>query len=138
MNDDEAAVEFRSEIDGKTLLRLSYEREDDDFGMLVAEAALSDLTFTHAAPSLRGDGLDAFLAELADDWRGWQGVRGWQTLEDDLSIEATHEGHRVRLVFIVRGGLGSDGWQIRLPVPIAPGEGLTRVAKEVANLFAPG
>ena len=70
-----AAVEFRAESDERAVLRLSYEPSDLDFGTLVVEIRAAGLTCDADAPSARGDGLDSFLADLALDWRGWDGTR---------------------------------------------------------------
>ena len=63
---------------------------------------LAGLVYDETALSLKGEGLDAFLAGLARDWRGWNGVRTWDALEDGISVRATHHGKRVELLFIVR------------------------------------
>jgi hypothetical protein len=85
--------------------------------------------------SICGDGLDSFLASLAADWQGWEGTRTWNTLEHGMSIEANHEGNRVELLFIVRPGLERDKWEVRLPIRVAPGESLSRLAKASVTLF---
>ena len=33
-----------------------------------------------------------FFAELAADWRGWDGERRWRSLEGEMEIEASHDG----------------------------------------------
>jgi hypothetical protein len=40
--------------------------------------------------------LAGFFAELAASWRGWRGERTYESIEHDLRIVATHDGH-VRL-----------------------------------------
>ncbi|WP_342751726.1 DUF6228 family protein [Streptomyces cahuitamycinicus] len=37
-----------------------------------------------------GDGLDTFLTSLAEDFRGWEGVRTWHSLCYDLTLSAEH------------------------------------------------
>ncbi|MER7665397.1 DUF6228 family protein [Streptomyces sp. NPDC096193] len=37
-----------------------------------------------------GDGLDAFLSSLVEDFRGWEGARACRSLERDLTISAEH------------------------------------------------
>ncbi|MFC8294780.1 DUF6228 family protein [Streptomyces sp. NPDC057242] len=41
-------------------------------------------------PTWDGDGLDTFLPLLTEDFRGWEGVRGWRSLERDPTISAEH------------------------------------------------
>ena len=42
-----------------------------------------------------------------------------------MSIEATHHGNRIELLFIVRRDYNSDAWELRLPILVAPGESLS-------------
>lgn len=37
--------------------------------------------------------LVAFLNALASDWRGWEGERFYESLEHDLRLTATQDGH---------------------------------------------
>lgn len=129
-------VEFRSEDSTNALVRLSYDPADSDFGMLVVDIRADGLTCEEGALSLRGDGLDAFLASLAADWRGWDGTRRWDTIKQELTIEATHHGRRAELLFTVRPPeYKPDAWQVRFPVFVAPGESLARLAKAATELF---
>ena len=98
------------------------------------------LTYDEAVLTIRGDGLPSFLAGLAADWRWWEGTRSWATIEHALTIEATHHGDRVGLLFIVRPDPESDAWErealeIRLPLVVAPGESLSHIAKAGKVLF---
>ena len=49
----------------------------------------SGLHATAAVYSYGDDGLVTFIDELAREWRGWDGVRGWHSLEGHLSLSAT-------------------------------------------------
>ena len=62
----------------------------------------------------------------------------WDALEHAVTIEATHGGGRIQLLFIVRRDYGPDAWQVRFPVLVAPGESLSRLAKASAELFKVG
>ena len=78
-----------------------------------------------------------FFGELADNWRGWQGARRWESLEHDLTIEARHQYGHVTLVIEVRCDRldwGNSGWRVTGDVAIDPGEQLSSVAKDVASL----
>jgi hypothetical protein len=61
--------------------------------------------------TLDGDDLDGFIRGLAADWRGWDGDRAWISLEEHMSIVATHDdiGH-VRLRVTLRRSLDLDAW----------------------------
>lgn len=121
------AIEFRSD-DGPVVVLVGYDAYDSDFGHIVAEIRADGLTCDHAALSLRGDGLALFLASLVADWTGWAGTRRWESLRGELSIEASHRGHAVELLFIAKQGEPLDAWQLRLPVHVNPGEPLSRLA----------
>jgi hypothetical protein len=103
--------------------------------MFGVEIRAGGLSCDESVLTLRGDGLDTFLGTLASDWRGWEGTRTWDTLEHGMSIEATHRGNRVELVFVVRRDYESDALQVRFPVLVAPGESLSRLASASAELF---
>jgi hypothetical protein len=132
---ESAVVEFRSNDDERSVLRLTYHAADSDFGTLAVEVRADGLQCDSDALTLRGDGLDTFLAGVAADWRGWDGTRTWNALEHGLSLEATHRGRRVELLFIVRRDHIADAWQVRLPILVAPGEPLSRLARETSALF---
>src|SRR5215471_17513777 len=71
--------------------------------------------------------------------RGWEGTRSWHAIEHGLTIEATHHGNRARLLFIVRpdpdSGWEQNDWELRLPLLVAPGESLARIATAARTLF---
>ncbi|WP_325100292.1 DUF6228 family protein [Streptomyces broussonetiae] len=58
-----------------------------------------------------GDGLDAFLASLADDSRGREGARTWHSLRYDLTLSAQHrpDGH-VQLAWGIHDRAPSEQW----------------------------
>jgi Family of unknown function (DUF6228) len=77
------------------------------------------------------DELVAFLNELASDWHGWQGERTYESLEHDLRLTATHDGH-VHLVVQLRQASLPGGWSATGVVQLDPGEEMTRGAADVA------
>ncbi|MER6628985.1 DUF6228 family protein [Streptomyces sp. NPDC000987] len=78
-----------------------------------------------------GDGLDVFLAELAEEFRGWNGTRTWRSLEDDLTLAAEHEGSHVRLTWGLHGHPPNDGWHFEMTTIHAPGEDMRNLAIEM-------
>ncbi|TDC64459.1 hypothetical protein E1283_31515 [Streptomyces hainanensis] len=79
----------------------------------------------------RGDGLDGFLAELAEDFRGWNGARNWRSLERDLTLSAVHAGSRVRLTWGLHAPFPDDDWHFEATTEHAPGEDMRRLAGEM-------
>ena len=119
-------------------MRISFERDASGSGVDVFNVHVQapNIACDHAVVTWEGDGLDAFMSELARDWRGWGGTRRWEALEHGMSIEAIHRGRVVELLFIIRRDYRPDAWELRLPISITPGESLTRVTSACAGLFA--
>ena len=82
------------------------------------------------------DELAGFLSGLASHWRGWHGERTYESLEHDLRLTATHDGH-VRLAVQLRETSVPDGWSATGIVQLDPGEEMTRAAQDVAALLSP-
>ena len=80
--------------------------------------------------------LVAFFNGLASDWRGWQGERAYESLEHDLRLTATHDGH-VHLVVQLQDTSRRDGWSATGVVHLDTGEEMTRAAEDVAALLSP-
>ncbi len=74
-----------------------------------------------------GVSLAAFLDDLAENWRGWEGTKDWSDFENTISIHAQHDGlGHVTLMFEMRQSL-YDGWKVVAPLPLEAGS-LQRVA----------
>jgi hypothetical protein len=138
--EESASVEIRPDDYLTPVVRLSfpYAPDAEGFRTLKVEIEADGLRCDHGVMTLGGDGLDRFLGDLAADWRGWEGTRGWHALEDGMSIEATHRGGRVELLFTLRRNYKPDAWEVRLPILVAPGESLASIADQTARLLAIG
>ncbi|MFE0135695.1 DUF6228 family protein [Streptomyces sp. NPDC059037] len=85
----------------------------------------------------RGDGLDSFLAELAEDFRGWEGARTWGSLEHDLTLSAEHSpGGYVRLTWGLHDRPPSDEWHFAATTVHAAGEDMRRLAADIRAFLA--
>lgn len=131
--------------------RLVFPSGHDDTTVVLAEPSLPfpgdvlvDVGIAVDAPGLRlrrrvrtiaGDGLATFLAGLDADFRGWSGQRHWQSLEDDLSIEATHAGRSVVLATTLLRDREADAWSVTVPLLVNPGEELRRLAADAEAFF---
>lgn len=82
-------------------------------------------------------GLSRFFAELAQDWRGWNGERRWESLEGDLSLVATHDGlGTVTLTARLRTGpLATHRWDASADLLLDAGsfDQLTRQAEDLVR-----
>lgn len=78
--------------------------------------------------------LPGFLAELADAWRGWTGVKEWNSPERDLTIAATYQsGGHVELHFTLRDGV-LPTWTSSLDVDVEAGAEMTSIAGSIRDL----
>ncbi|GAA2247888.1 hypothetical protein GCM10010104_50410 [Streptomyces indiaensis] len=82
-----------------------------------------------------GDGLDAFLAELAEGFRGWNGTRTWRSLEGDLTLAAEHAESHVRLTWGLHDRLPDDEWRFEMTTIHAPGEDMRSLAIEMRTFL---
>jgi hypothetical protein len=109
---------------------------------LTAELHLDGLAASLVVVHHFGSGfkdLADFFERQAQDWRGWEGIRQWESLEGDLKIEARHEYGHVQLRVTVRKMLpnwGNSGWLATGDLTIDPGEQLTRATADVRALAA--
>jgi hypothetical protein len=107
-----------------------------DFVVLPVQVTAPGLSCAQGVLTHREDGLDRFFAGLAADGRGWSGTRRWTAVERGMTVEATHTGRRVRLVFTLGRDDKPDGWSVVFPVEVTPGDQLDRIARDVATVLA--
>ena len=87
--------------------------------------------------SLSGDGLSGFLRGLAEGYRGWAGARQWRSLEDQMRIEASHDGRgHVTLMFRLRERVYGDHWDLSVPFIVEAGAEMAALADAVEVFFA--
>jgi hypothetical protein len=79
-----------------------------------------------------GDGLDAFLSSLVEDFRGWEGARTWHSLEYDLTLSAEHHsGGHVHLTWGIHDRPPAEEWHFETTTVHAAGEDMQHLAAEV-------
>jgi len=121
-------------------LLLTEDESDPIVRTVIAELSSSGLrairTVVHSYSTGFAD-LAGFFAQLEQDWRGWDDVRSWRSLEGDLSIEARHQFGHVQLRVTLRAygpGWGNDGWTASANLTIDPGEQLSQIATDLSCL----
>jgi hypothetical protein len=121
-------------------LLLSEDESDPIVQTVIAELSSSGLrairTVVHSYSTGFAD-LAGFFAQLEQDWRGWDDVRSWRSLEGDLGIDARHEYGHVQLRVTLRAygpGWGNDGWTASASLTIDPGEQLSQIATDLSRL----
>jgi hypothetical protein len=132
----EDGIEITAEPGGGCVLLRAAERPwNDEVLDFLCEISDVGVSATRAIRTLDGDSLTSWAAELAESYSGWDGVRSWKSLEQDLRIDAIHDrlGH-VSLRFVVRGprGYERDAWEASVCVNLDAGEDMRRLAAEIA------
>lgn len=75
--------------------------------------------------------LARFFEDLAAEWRGWKGERIYESIEHDLRIVATHDGH-VRLRVQLWQSTDPEGWKVETRLSIEAGEQLSQAARDIS------
>lgn len=79
-----------------------------------------------------GDGLDVFLSALAEDFRGWDGIRTWRSLERDLTLSAEHRpGGYVHLTWGIHHRPPLGKWHFETTTVHEAGEEMRNLAAEI-------
>jgi len=87
--------------------------------------------------SLGGDSLDGYFSELAEQFRGWSGVRAWRSLEGHLRMEATWANRgQVTIRVYLRPTHHPSAWEASAEFMIEAGAQMEAISAEVAALFA--
>ncbi|MGC1211525.1 MAG: DUF6228 family protein [Micromonospora sp.] len=133
-------VEIFAEAGSAAVRLRSAERPwDDEVLDLRCELADDGVSAVTWVRTLHGDGIVSWAADLAESYQGWDGVRGWESLENDLRIDATHDrrGH-VSLRFVIRGPRGYDpgGREASVMVVLDAGEDMRRLVAELGDLVS--
>ncbi|GAA4288936.1 DUF6228 family protein [Georgenia daeguensis] len=121
-------------------LLLTAKGYDGTPAVLIATLQLEGLTATTRVIGNYPIGfrdLAEFFEGLEKDWRGWHDTRSWESLEQNLTIEARHEYGHVRLTVIVRDDRSdwdNQGWRAIGDITLEPGEQLSQVARDVTAL----
>ncbi|MDQ1053083.1 hypothetical protein QE394_001011 [Arthrobacter sp. SORGH_AS 212] len=79
--------------------------------------------------------LREFFSGLATDWRGWSGIRTYESIEGELLLEARHTGSHVELSFTLQDPSFHDEWCVRGKVTLDAGEELSRASEDIQALF---
>ncbi len=121
-------VQFGS---GATRIALSHETTDSVL-VTITDSDLTASREVHGSYSGGFDSLATFFMGLADDWRGWQGERVYESLEHDLRFIAEHDGH-VRLRVRLRQSTDPNGWSVDTRLTLDPGEELASLVEDLTR-----
>jgi hypothetical protein len=105
-----------------------------------AEGIAACTSATLSTTSAKEVDLAVFFAGLAADWRGWQGKRHWEALEQEMAIDAWHDGRaNIMIAVTVRQpkiAYAEEAWSARVVLTLEAGEQFAAVADEIASLLA--
>ncbi|GAA2368648.1 hypothetical protein GCM10010170_068640 [Dactylosporangium salmoneum] len=108
-----------------------------DDGMIASTSAKMDGVFAGSQATT----LSAFVQTLADDWRGWDGIRTWRALDHELALDARHDGRgHVSLGVTLRASVPSwddTAWSARVVFVVEAGEEMTRLAVDLRQALRP-
>ena len=80
--------------------------------------------------------LPRFFAELAEQWKAWEGVKKWSSLEGEFEITCEHDGlGHIGTTAKIHSNQHGNGWTAELRFDFAAGE-LDGIAGEVKRFFA--
>lgn len=77
--------------------------------------------------------LARYFGDLAANWRGWNGSRHYESIEGDLRVQATHDGH-INLRVLLWESTVPAGWRVEAEVRLDAGEALSAAARDIAEL----
>jgi Family of unknown function (DUF6228) len=82
-----------------------------------------------------------FLAGLDQDWRGWPGTRTWTAMENEMTLEAAHDGTgHVQIAVTLRQAQRAhapDAWSARIVLTLEAGEQLREIASTADRFLRP-
>ena len=77
--------------------------------------------------------LAGFVGDIADDWRGWDGDRTWQSEEAELRLTARHNGTNTVLICVEVEDGAPPRWQFEAKLELDPGA-FEQLAKDLGEL----
>jgi hypothetical protein len=77
-----------------------------------------------------------FVRDLADDWRGWEGDRTWQSEEAELRLTARHNGTNTVLVRVEMEDGAPPRWRCEAELELDSGA-FQQLADDLRDLSGP-
>lgn len=80
--------------------------------------------------------LESLFDQMSDQWKGWDGVLSWESLEGDLTLRCSQDraGH-VAIAVELRSGSGPGDWTVLATIQAEAGQ-LEDLARRAGMFFA--
>jgi hypothetical protein len=84
-------------------------------------------------------GVPALFAQAAQEWRGWDGRKVWQSIEGELQLALSHDrrGHVTLGIRLRSNPGGADSWQQEAEIGLDSGQ-LEAIALSARTLWGAG
>lgn len=131
-----ASVDLTLTAENGRTLRLSNVVRGDDGRIESYEATLTieGGSITTAVHEF-GTWLPRFFREIADAWRGFDGVRSFTSLEGELTIDARHDGHGTVFCEVCLRQPWPPEWKLSAQLDFGAGAHLEGLASEIEQLL---
>ena len=80
-------------------------------------------------------GLAAFFEDLAGNWKGWEGVKQWSSIEGDFALSCTSDGlGHAAMGVTLKSGVYEDDWCVKAVIHVEAGQ-LEEIAAKVKQFL---
>ena len=77
----------------------------------------------------------AFFEDLAANWKGWEGVKEWASVEGDFALSCTSDGlGHVAMEVTLKSGVYEDDWCVKAVIHVEVGQ-LEEIAAKVKQFL---
>jgi hypothetical protein len=99
-----------------------------------ATVMCNGLQATSKVYAFMSQGLAELLKQLAAEWKGWSGIRSWESLENDLKLSFSHDGLGHVTIVVELSSESLHKWTVRVKTSIDAGE-LEALARQAKNFL---
>ncbi len=116
--------------------KLSLEPKDGDY---LQVSFVSDGVLANVTSYLYKDAQDLilFFQDIASTWKGWEGIKMWQSVEGDICFDAIHDavGYVILNVKMTKQDGFAMGWALNGQIKVELGS-LERIAAQVKDTLS--
>lgn len=98
---------------------IRFERESSSSELMLVKVAAGQAS-AQASIAFFASDFVGFLKTLSESWKGWRGVKTFETLDSDFTVNATHDGVG-EITFDVDFLSQTEDWRFRASIPVEPG-----------------